>query len=118
MGQAMETKSVIAALGALAQESRLGIFRHLVQVGPEGSAASKIGEALEIAPSSLSFHMKELSHAGLVTSRQEGRFVIYTANYDVMNEVLGFLTENCCGGNPCSPVSARCPPSVAAIKAK
>ena len=114
MGQAMETKSVIAALSALAQESRLGIFRHLVQVGPDGCAASKIGEALDIAPSSLSFHMKELSHAGLVTSRQEGRFVIYAANYDVMNEVLGFLTENCCGDNPCSPVSACCPPSAAA----
>ncbi|WP_205627251.1 ArsR/SmtB family transcription factor [Herbaspirillum rhizosphaerae] len=107
----METKAVIAALSALAQESRLSIFRHLVQIGPEGCAASKIGEALEIAPSSLSFHMKELSHAGLVTSRQEGRFVIYAANYAAMNDVLGFLTENCCGGNVCSPVSACCPPS-------
>ncbi len=111
MGQVMETKSVIAALSALAQESRLGIYRHLVQLGPAGCAASKIGEALDIPPSSLSFHMKELSHAGLVTSRQEGRFVIYSANYNVMNEVLGFLTENCCGGNLCSPVNACCAPS-------
>ncbi|WP_413460488.1 ArsR/SmtB family transcription factor [Herbaspirillum huttiense] len=110
----METKTVIAALAALAQESRLAIFRHLVQVGPEGSAASKIGEALDIAPSSLSFHMKELSHAGLVTSHQEGRFVIYAANYTAMNDVLGFLTENCCGGNVCSPVSACCEPAATA----
>jgi len=107
----METKTVIAALAALAQESRLAIFRHLVQVGPEGNAASKIGEALDIAPSSLSFHMKELSHAGLVTSRQEGRFVIYAANYTTMNEVLGFLTENCCGSNVCSPITACCEPT-------
>lgn len=107
----METGPVIAALAALAQESRLAIFRHLVQVGPAGSAASKIGEALAIAPSSLSFHMKELSHAGLVTSRQEGRFVIYAADYSRMNEVLRFLTDNCCGGNPCTPVAACCEPS-------
>lgn len=107
----METKTVITALAALAQESRLAIFRHLVQVGPEGCAASKIGEALDIAPSSLSFHMKELSHAGLVTSHQEGRFVIYAANYTAMNDVLGFLTENCCGGNVCSPVTGCREPS-------
>ena len=110
----METKSVITALAALAQESRLAIFRFLVQVGPEGSAASKIGDALGIAPSSLSFHMKELSHAGLVTSHQERRFVIYAANYTAMNDVLGFLTENCCGGNVCSPVNACCEPTATA----
>lgn len=111
----METKSVITALAALAQESRLAIFRHLVQIGPEGCAASKIGETLAIAPSSVSFHMKELSHAGLVSSRQEGRFVIYIANYGAMNDVLSFLTENCCGGNPCSPASTC---SVASTAAK
>jgi DNA-binding transcriptional ArsR family regulator len=104
----METKTVITALAALAQESRLAIFRYLVQIGPEGSAASKIGEALNIAPSSLSFHMKELAHADLVTSRHEGRYVIYSANFTAMNGVIGFLTENCCGGNVCSPVSAHC----------
>ncbi|WP_432240131.1 ArsR/SmtB family transcription factor [Herbaspirillum robiniae] len=101
----MKTKAVITALAALAQESRLAIFRHLVQVGPEGCAASRIGEALDIAPSSMSFHLKELVHAELISSRQEGRFVIYTANYKAMNEVIGFLTENCCGGNPCSPAA-------------
>ncbi|MFJ3044724.1 ArsR/SmtB family transcription factor [Herbaspirillum chlorophenolicum] len=107
----METKAVITALAALAQESRLAIFRYLVQIGPEGSAASKIGEHLDIAPSSLSFHLKELAHASLVASRQEGRFVIYTANYPAMNQVLGFLTENCCGGNACAPVDACCEPA-------
>nr|WP_198985118.1 helix-turn-helix transcriptional regulator [Herbaspirillum sp. ASV7] len=107
------TKAVIAALAALAQESRLAIFRHLVQIGPGGSAASKIGEALDIAPSSLSFHMKELAHAALVTSRHEGRYVFYSANFAAMNDVIEFLTENCCGGNVCSPVSACCHPSEA-----
>lgn len=101
----MKTAAVIAALAALAQESRLAIFRHLVQVGPDGCAASKIGEALDIAPSSLSFHLKELTHASLATSRQDGRFVIYAANYAVMNQLLGFLTDNCCGGNVCTPVT-------------
>lgn len=106
----METKKVLSALAALAQESRLAVFRLLVQVGPEGMAASKISEQLGIPPSSLSFHLKELSHADLVESRQAGRFVIYSANIATMNQMLGFLTENCCGGNPCTPVQAqKCP---------
>jgi len=100
----METKNAVKALGAIAQESRLGIFRALVQAGPEGLAAGKIGELLGIPPSSLSFHMKELMHADMVSSRQEGRFVIYTANFSTMSELLAFLTQNCCGGNPCTPV--------------
>ncbi|MES2037632.1 MAG: metalloregulator ArsR/SmtB family transcription factor [Pseudomonadota bacterium] len=103
----METKKVLLALAALAQESRLALFRLLVQVGPAGLAASKISEQLGIPPSSLSFHLKELSHADLVQSRQAGRFVIYSANMGTMNQMLGFLTENCCGGNPCSPVSMQ-----------
>lgn len=102
----METKQIISALAALAQDSRLAIFRLLVQYGPAGMAASKIGEQLGVAPSSLSFHLKELTHAGLISFRQEGRFVIYAANFTTMNNVLGFLTENCCGGNPCTPVCA------------
>jgi len=97
----MNTKQTIAALAALAQESRLAVFRLLVQAGPEGLAASKIGERLGIAPSSLSFHLKELAHAGLIDSRQEGRFVIYSADIAAMNKVIGFLTDNCCGGQPC-----------------
>lgn len=104
----MESKSIVIALSALAQESRLAIFRLLVQAGPAGLAAGKIGETLGIAPSSLSFHMKELAHARLVTSRQESRYVIYSANFQTMNEVLGFLTENCCGGAPCSPTPSLC----------
>jgi ArsR family transcriptional regulator len=97
----MDTKAVLAALAALAQESRLAVFRLLIQAGPSGLAASKIAERLAIAPSSLSFHLKELSHAGLLASKQDGRFVIYTANVEAMNGLIGFLTENCCGGLPC-----------------
>ncbi len=97
----MQTQYALAALAALAQESRLAIFRLLVQAGPDGLAASKIAEHLGIAPSSLSFHLKELSHAQLVTARQEGRFIIYAAQMDSMNALIGFLTENCCGGAPC-----------------
>jgi DNA-binding transcriptional ArsR family regulator len=98
----MNTKEVIAALAALAQESRLATFRLLVQAGPAGVAASKIAEALGIPASSMSFHLKELTHAGLIVPRQDGRFVIYTANFQQMNGLLAFLTDNCCGGNPCT----------------
>jgi DNA-binding transcriptional ArsR family regulator len=107
----MDTKQTLAALSALAQESRLAVFRLLVQVGPEGMAASKIGEQLDIAPSSLSFHLKELTHAGLISSRQEGRFVIYSADIGTMNGLIGFLTENCCGGVLCGPTSTGCKPT-------
>ena len=100
----METKAVVTALSALAQDSRLAIFRALVQAGPAGLAAGRISELTGIAPSSLSFHLKELSHAGLASSQQSGRNVIYRAEFEAMNDLLGFLTENCCGGNPCSPV--------------
>lgn len=100
----MDTKNAIAALAALAQESRLAVFRLLVEVGPEGLAASKISEQIGVPPSSLSFHLKELAHAELVTSRQDGRFVIYVANFERMNALMGFLSHNCCGGNPCTPV--------------
>ena len=97
----MNTQTSIAALAALAQDSRLAVYRLLVQIGPSGMPPSKIGEQLGIPPSSLSFHLKELTHANLVTSKQEGRFVIYAANFTTMNGLIGFLTENCCGGNPC-----------------
>ena len=99
----METKSAITALAALAQESRLAIFRLLVTIGPEGLAASLIAEQLNVPPSSLSFHLKELSHAALIEARQDGRFIIYSANFTAMNDLIGFLTESCCGGNPCGP---------------
>lgn len=102
----MQNKLVVKALAALAQETRLTVFRLLVQAGPEGIAATKISEQVGIPASSLSFHLKEMLHADLVTSRQEGRFVIYSANFSTMSELIGFLTENCCDGNPCTPVSA------------
>ena len=101
----METKNALAALNAVAQESRLAVFRLLVQAGPAGMAASKIAEHLAIAPSSLSFHLKELSHAELVTQKQDGRFIIYAANFATMNALIGFLTENCCTGNLCTPAT-------------
>lgn len=108
----METKLAIGALAALAQESRLAVFRLLVQAGPQGLAASKVAEQLGIPASSLSFHLKELTHAGMVLQTRAGRSLIYSANFDTMNALLGFLTENCCGGNPCSPFSpAACTPS-------
>ena len=99
----METKAAICALAALAQDSRLAVFRLLVQIGPAGLAASKIAERLGVPQSSLSFHLKELTHAELIAPRQDGRFVIYTANFTTMNCLLAFLTDSCCGGNPCSP---------------
>lgn len=101
----METKQVVVALSALAQESRLVVFRLLVQAGPEGLAAGRIAEALAVPPSSLSFHLKELAHANLVNSRQEGRYVIYSANFGTMNDLIAYLTENCCGGSPCNSAS-------------
>jgi ArsR family transcriptional regulator, arsenate/arsenite/antimonite-responsive transcriptional repressor len=100
----MQSKEAVTILAALAQESRLAVFRLLVQVGPQGLAANKIGEEIGVPPSSLSFHLKELSHADLVTARQEGRFVYYAANFERMNDLMAFLTDNCCGGNPCAPV--------------
>lgn len=100
----METKQVVSALAALAQDSRLTVFRLLVQAGPQGLTPSKISEQIGIPPSSLSFHLKELSYANLVASRQEGRYVIYAANFETMNALMAFLTDNCCGGNPCTPI--------------
>jgi DNA-binding transcriptional ArsR family regulator len=95
----MEEQDIVLALTALAQSSRLAIFRLLVQVGEAGMPAGKIAERLEIAPSSLSFHLKELVHAEMILQKQEGRFLIYSANYTRMKAVLGFLSENCCNGN-------------------
>jgi ArsR family transcriptional regulator len=112
----MQTKKVIAALAALAQDSRLAVFRLLVTIGPAGIAASKISEQLDVVPSSLSFHLKELTHAGLIVPRHEGRFIIYAANFDTMNSVIGFLTDNCCGGNICSPhAQPDCASSAASV---
>lgn len=103
----MESSAAVDALGALAQGSRLEVFRLLVQAGPEGIAASDIAAELGIPANTLSFHLKTLSHADLVDSRQESRFVYYSANYAQMNALVGFLTENCCGGRSCAPVAKR-----------
>lgn len=99
----MESNTVVEALAALAQDSRLQVYRLLVQAGPEGVAASDLAEALAIPANTLSFHLKTLSHADLVHARQEGRFIYYSANYGQMNALVGFLTENCCGGRSCAP---------------
>jgi ArsR family transcriptional regulator, arsenate/arsenite/antimonite-responsive transcriptional repressor len=97
----MESKAAVMALSAIAQDSRLAVYRLLVQAGPEGMAASEIAERLSVPANTLSFHLKTLSHADLVNSRQEGRFIFYSANYAQMNSLLSFLTENCCGGQSC-----------------
>ena len=101
----MKPARVVKALAALAQPTRLAIYRLLVAHGPEGMAAGQVAEKLKVSPATLSFHFKTLSHAGLLDSRQEGRFVYYAANFAVMNGMVAYLTENCCGGNPeaCKP---------------
>ena len=106
----METKQAIDALGGLAQESRLAAYRLLVQAGPKGMPAGSIGEKLGLPPATLSFHLAHLVRAGLVRSRQEGRFVIYSADYQSMNQLVGFLTENCCGGQSCEGEQHEAPP--------
>jgi DNA-binding transcriptional ArsR family regulator len=103
----METTEAVGALSALAQGSRLSIFRLLVQAGAEGMAAGSIGEKLDLPPATLSFHLAGLTRAGLATSRQDGRYVIYSADFDRMNALVGYLTENCCGGASCAAVAVR-----------
>ena len=92
----MKTPEAVRALAALAQETRLSIYRALVQAGPGGLPAGRIAEVVGAPASTLSFHLKELANVGLVRARQEGRFVIYCAQYDAMNQLVGFLTEKCC----------------------
>jgi ArsR family transcriptional regulator, arsenate/arsenite/antimonite-responsive transcriptional repressor len=96
----METKTAVVALSALAQETRLSIFRMLVEAGPQGVAAGRISEALDVPPATLSFHLKELAHAGLTSSRQQGRFIYYSADFGHMAALMSFLTQNCCQGMP------------------
>src|SRR5713226_574321 len=110
----MDDKHAIAALGALAQETRLALFRLLVACGPAGMPAGAIAETLGVAPSSLSFHLQQLVHAGLITQRRSSRQLIYSAEYGAMNELLAYLTENCCGrGETCGPL---CDPADAFAK--
>jgi len=103
----METTEAVASLSALAQPTRLAAFRLLIGAGPDGMAAGAIGEALDLAPATLSFHLAGLTRAGLAQSRQDGRFVIYSANFENMNALVAFLTENCCGGAACAPAICK-----------
>ncbi|MET3479458.1 ArsR/SmtB family transcription factor [Variovorax atrisoli] len=101
----MEEKNVIQALAALAQPVRLQVFRALVVAGPAGLTPGVLAEQLEVPPTSLSFHLKELAHAGLVSQERDGRNLIYRAVFEQMNALLGYLTENCCQGEACLPAS-------------
>src|SRR5215467_13258493 len=116
----MDQKHAIAALGALAQETRLELFRLLVTCGPEGLPAGVIGERLGVLPSSLSFHLQQLVHAGLITQRRLSRQLIYSAEYGAMNSLLAYLTENCCGRDAvCAPIcdpAAGCTGAPATVK--
>ena len=106
----METNDAVRLLAALAQETRLSVFRLLVQAGGAGLAAGALAERLGVPNATLSFHFKELTHAGLISSRQEGRYIYYSANYAVMNDLLQFLTDNCCQGVPCLSAASCCEP--------
>ena len=110
----METANAVAALAALAQENRLEIFRLLVQAGPQGMAAGQVAERLGLAPNTLTFHFDRLRFAGLVTVRRDGRSMIYAARFAALNDLVSFLTENCCQGAPekCAPAAIPKPTGV------
>jgi ArsR family transcriptional regulator len=108
----MDSPQAVSALAALAHDTRLAIFRMLVERGPDGSAAGAIAEQLGIPPSSLTFHVQHLHRAGLVTQRRLSRQLIYAADFTAMNLLVGYLTENCCGRGLCAPV---CRPEVDAL---
>jgi ArsR family transcriptional regulator, arsenate/arsenite/antimonite-responsive transcriptional repressor len=113
----MKTEAVVTALAALAQDSRLALFRLLVKRGPEGYAAGEIAERLGIPAPTLSFHLKTLAHAGLVSARKESRFLYYSANFDRMSEMVSFLTEHCCSlASDCSSGDCAPPASVSRKK--
>jgi len=108
----MENYTAADSLAALGHETRLAIFRLLVQAGPEGIAAGVIGEEIKIPPATLSFHLANLSRVGLTKARQESRFIYYSADYDAMNNLLAYLTENCCQGKQCLPKSVSIPATI------
>ena len=106
----MDVKSAVAALSALAHETRLAVFRMLVEAGPDGLAAGLLSERLHMPPSSLTFHLQQLAHAGLVTQRRASRHIIYATDFGAMDALMGYLTENCCAGMgaACVPNSTAC----------
>src|SRR5258707_15808814 len=104
----MKTKNILSALGALAQQSRLAIFRLLVETGPSGLPVGAIAEKLKLANATLSFHLKQLTHAGLIVATPNGRSIVYSADFATMNGLIGYLTENCCAGSSCTPSSSAC----------
>ncbi len=109
----METQDAVVALEALAQESRLGIFRPLVEAGRDGLPAGRIAERMRLPAPTLSFHLTQLKHAGLIACRREGTSLIYSAEFHAMNGLVGFMTENCCGGD-----AAQCAPVRKAVRLK
>jgi len=110
----MEPGRAVAALGALAHDTRLALYRLLVQRGPDGLSAGVIAQALALAPSSLTFHLQQLTHAGLITQRRLSRQLIYAADFAAMNALMAYLTENCCGGGAALRAPVCCPGAVGA----
>ena len=111
----MEKTDAVAALGALAQDNRLDVFRLLVQAGPAGMPAGAVAAALDLAPNTLTFHFDRLRSAGLVTVRRDGRSMIYAAQFETMDKLLTYLTDNCCGGAPCA-AAIECKPARKRVK--
>ncbi|HVA14381.1 MAG TPA: metalloregulator ArsR/SmtB family transcription factor [Stellaceae bacterium] len=111
----MKAEKAVIALGAVAHEHRLAVYRLLVQRGPQGLAAGAIAERFGLPPSSLTFHLQQLRHAGLITQRRLGRQLIYAVDFAAMNNLIAFLTENCCGGVACAPA---CKPAAGTLPAR
>lgn len=107
----MDTKDAVTALAALANGSRLSVFRHLIELGPEGANPSDLAQKFELPGATLSFHLKTLSHAGLIEAEQQGRYIRYRANFTEMQDLVDFLTRNCCGGDlsKCAPAEVAVP---------
>ena len=109
----MNQSQALRGFAALSQETRLAIVRLLVRAGPDGLAAGAVAEAVDASPSNVSFHLKDLEHAGLITARRESRSIIYAADYDALRGLIAFLMKDCCGGRPeiCAPAAAACAPA-------
>ncbi|MGO8865438.1 MAG: ArsR/SmtB family transcription factor [Alphaproteobacteria bacterium] len=114
----MEKTNALAALAGLSHETRLDIFRLLVEAGPAGIAAGQIGQRLNLAPATLSFHLSHLKHAGLVDAERDGRSLVYSADFERVRTLIAYLTENCCGGHPAACGLPDCEPAAAAAGSK